>query len=89
MADFGRSHGVQIHSECHRHLTERCGSGTWQRGAKVARFEMKSVIHSIAFAPDGSALFVSPRESGQSVHSTAIWRPPDFNEADAKQFLRT
>jgi hypothetical protein len=45
---------------------------------------MKSVIHSIAFAPNGSALFVSPRESGQSVHSTAIWRPPDFNEADAK-----
>jgi hypothetical protein len=48
---------------------------------EVARFEMKSVIHSIAFAPNGSALFVSPRESGQSVHSTAIWRPPDFNEA--------
>jgi hypothetical protein len=51
---------------------------------EVARFEMKSVIHSITFAPNGSALFVSPRESGQSVHSTAIWRPPDFNEADAK-----
>ncbi len=45
---------------------------------------MKSVIHSIAFAPNGSALFVSPRETGQSVHSTAIWRPLDFNEADAK-----
>jgi len=52
---------------------------------EVARFEMKSVIHSIAFAPNGSALFVSPRESGQSVHSTAIWRPPDFNEADANR----
>jgi hypothetical protein len=33
---------------------------------EVARFEMKSVIHSIAFAPNGSALFVSPRESGQN-----------------------
>src|SRR6266511_3825350 len=30
---------------------------------EVARFEMKSVIHSIAFAPNGSALFVSLRES--------------------------
>jgi len=28
---------------------------------EVARFEMKSVIHSIAFAPNGSALFVSPQ----------------------------
>jgi len=54
---------------------------------EVARFEMKPVIHSIAFAPNVSALFVSPRESGQSVHSTAIWRPPDFNEADAKPKL--
>ena len=54
------------------------------RSHAAARFEMKSVIHSIAFAPtNGSFLFVSPRESGQSVHSTAIWRPPDFNEADA------
>jgi hypothetical protein len=80
MTDLGRSHGVQIDFECRRHLTERCSSGTEQRGA-MARFEMKSVIHSIAFAPNGSALFVSPRESGQSVHSSAIWRPPDFNEA--------
>ena len=31
---------------------------------EVARFEMKSVINSIPFAPDGSAMFVSPRESG-------------------------
>jgi len=27
---------------------------------EVARFEMKSVIHSITFAPNGSALFVFP-----------------------------
>jgi len=45
---------------------------------EVARFEMKSVIHSIAFAPNGSALFVSPRESGQSVHSTAILAAAGF-----------
>lgn len=46
---------------------------------EVARFEMESQAQSVTFAPDGSALYLTRRENGQSSPATLVWRAPKLD----------
>lgn len=49
---------------------------------EVARFELPTRVTSLAFAPDGTALFLGQDPSGGSAMSTIVWRAPSFAETD-------
>jgi WD40 repeat protein len=49
---------------------------------EVARFELPASVTSLAFAPDGTALFLGQDRSGEAAPSTIVWRAPSFTETD-------
>ena len=50
---------------------------------EVARFELPASVTSLAFAPDGTALFLGQDRSGEAGPSTIVWRAPSFTETEA------
>ena len=50
---------------------------------EVARFEVDRNGTSLAFAPNGTALFLSQRPAGESAPSTIVWRAPGFTQTDS------
>lgn len=51
---------------------------------EVARFDLTTEVTSLAFAPDGTALFLGQNRSGESAPSTVVWRAPSFTETDPR-----
>jgi hypothetical protein len=49
---------------------------------EVARFDLTTRAISLAFAPDGTALFLNQNPGGESAPSTIVWRAPSFTETD-------
>jgi hypothetical protein len=49
---------------------------------EVARFDLTTRAISLAFAPDGTALFLSQDGNGELAPSTIVWRAPSFTETD-------
>ena len=49
---------------------------------EVARFELPASVTSLAFAPDGTALFLGQDRSREAGPSTIVWHAPSFTETD-------